>query len=356
MNLDTLVRLVSPEEQIDSDTALGAATQAGLDKTFQLLFGEFLVEHEGTLRYPGAHALRANHPIQYWPQTKGGGFSAHVAWRFEWGDAAFPQKSYPLTLRLDPVLVHDNRINILLGERDDLPDYASEENPYSWFRMRDMSRPFRGEVDPARRARTRPGMVLRWGSEDEGNQVDFEIENGPQELLKVSASGARFNDGTFVQDDAARKDMRPIPLDPYTVLRRDDTWAYSGEGGGTGETDLGPQERREDAWNLLRVSAVSGGVPVQNPIPGEAFEGLGKTVWALKLDSQGAQYDGAFGQRVKLDATWLMRWDPLVTPFYVMVDADGAQWDVVAVREIGRRRHMQVDVTRDIGDPRRFAL
>ena len=89
------------------------------------------------------------------------------------------------------------------------------------------------------------------------------------------------------------------------------------------------------------------------------FGGRGRKVFALRLDSQGAQFEEDDGTKtgqtntfVRLDQTWLLRHVDGLTPFYAFVDDENNVWDVIAVREIGRRRHVQVDVTRTIPDPR----
>ena len=90
-------------------------------------------------------------------------------------------------------------------------------------------------------------------------------------------------------------------------------------------------------------------------------------VWGLKLDSTGAQFDEALPlmrdeqvvrtvTRVRVEETWLIRWSveaARINPFWAMVDEQGVVWDIVSVREVGRRRHLQLDCTRTLNDPRR---
>ena len=242
----------------------------------------------------------------------------------------------PVTAKLYPVVIWDNNNNITLGEITELPDYVTEEYPYNFVTDGDFY-----DGQPA----VQSGMVFRYGPYGEYAAVDVEAESGPGATFDISSSGVRGSDGQFVEDEAMRAGMGVLTLTP-----------------GQGRT-RGFQPGTTEVFQAPRIVVASGGIAGTGALPRPAadpFEGVGKKVWALKLDSAGANYTDIVDpsgfptdENVRLTATWLMRWDADFSPFYVLVDGDGEQWNVVTVREVGRRRFIQVDVTRDIPDPRR---
>ena len=392
MNLDTLVRLVSPEEQESSpeathlpavvDPALNAPGWEGAHAVFRHVYADFLNEEGGfTTPYQFRNRLvleGRDDQGNLLRDDLGTPYVAHIWHALEAGT-----RSGLMRLGLYPVVPR-----IFRGA------------PAWWTEGVDPL----GSVYMNRDSTFGAGIVFRSSAfsvdwDADGTPTDFEPEftwnyasGGPVNLGRnapsgsltiggqstrynpVSTSGVREDDGSFRDtDDDTFADGQYV-ASRYEVLGRAPLGVLNDGGNpftlafnaalGRGQRNVVPDPDR-----LLRIAAPSGGlIKFYSDATAAAllpFAGAGKEVWALRLDSTGAQFDEVFppdesGQggrtvtRVRLDSTWLIRWrgDLTITPFWALVDNVGDVWDLVAVREVGRRRHLQLDCTRVIDDPR----
>ena len=79
---------------------------------------------------------------------------------------------------------------------------------------------------------------------------------------------------------------------------------------------------------------------------------LGRKFWARLDDKSGLEETIVVNEirqtRVKESATWVMRFDPTISLFNTLVDDAGETWNIVSIRDVGRRRKMTLEATRAV--------